>query len=109
MTEIESGLGGRYEQQWLEYKKRRALFMFVFVGYGASVAVISYLTQNLSYNHKLTNILGFSWFLFMIVAIGRLQVWRCPRCGERFFMKSYWHNLFASRCLHCGLEKYSDS
>lgn len=109
MKERGSISGNSYEQQWLEYRKRRALFMFVFVGYGAIVAFISYLTQNLTYSHKLTNILGFTWFLFMIVAIGRLQVWRCPRCGERFFMKFFWHNIFASRCLHCGLEKYADS
>ena len=52
--------GNSYEQQWLEYKRRRDLFLFVFVGYGVIVGAISYLTQNLAYNHKLTNILGFS-------------------------------------------------
>ena len=98
-----------YEQPWLEYKRRRDFFLFVFVGYGVIVGVVSYLTQGLVYNHKLTNVLGFSWFLLVLVAMGRLQVWHCPRCGERFFMKSFWHNIFTSRCLHCGLEKYADS
>jgi hypothetical protein len=109
MTEGGRISGNRYEQQWLEYKRRRDLFLFVFVVYGVMVGVISYLTQGWIHNHELTNVLGFSWFLLMIITVGRLQVWRCPRCGERFFMKSVWHNLFTSRCLHCGLEKYADS
>jgi len=109
MKESGSISGNSYEQQWLEYKRRRDFFLFVFVGYGVIVGAISYLTQGWIHNHELTNVLGFTWFLFTIIAVGRVQVWHCPRCGERFFMKSVWHNIFAGSCLHCGLEKYADS
>lgn len=29
----------------------------------------------------------------------------CPRCGRQFFVKSFFLNFFARRCVHCGLSK----
>jgi predicted nucleic acid-binding Zn-ribbon protein len=36
-----------------------------------------------------------------------LQNFRCPRCGEKFGSSGFYHNVFARKCLNCGLPKYS--
>jgi predicted RNA-binding Zn-ribbon protein involved in translation (DUF1610 family) len=33
---------------------------------------------------------------------------RCPRCGQFFFRKSFCHNTLTKRCLHCGLLKWEE-
>jgi hypothetical protein len=43
--------------------------------------------------------------LAFAVVFGTLVFIRsCPRCGETLFLKWYWHNVFSSKCLHCGLS-----
>jgi hypothetical protein len=51
----------------------------------------------------------FSWMAFYVVAGIRFQVFKCPRCGKCFFLKWWFHNIFAGRCVHCGLPKYADT
>ena len=48
------------------------------------------------------------FFVWFMVAGFRLTYWRCPRCSKPFFTRLLWGNLFAHRCLHCGLAKWSD-
>ena len=56
------------------------------------------------------------WFVAFAV-VGYIKTnFTCPRCGELFFHKfdarpwrrSYQHNPFARRCMHCGLPKWAD-
>ncbi len=49
------------------------------------------------------------WALvFQITSIVSV-LWRCPRCRNRFFWSGLRKNPFASKCLHCGLPKWSRS
>jgi hypothetical protein len=34
-----------------------------------------------------------------------INLWSCPRCGNTFHARGMKKNLFARRCLHCGLPK----
>ena len=36
-----------------------------------------------------------------------LTLWRCPRCGLPFFCRWWGSNPFASKCVHCELEKWA--
>ena len=47
------------------------------------------------------------WAVAVAVATGIHGLSRCPRCGERCFMKAPWSsNPWAGRCLHCRIKLY---
>lgn len=47
------------------------------------------------------------WFVSSIACSFRLLMWSCPRCGQWFFFEAGVRNPLASRCLHCGLPKWT--
>jgi hypothetical protein len=47
------------------------------------------------------------WAIFTLVMIKLTREVRCPRCGQRFYVKDvFWQ--MATKCLHCGRQKYAD-
>jgi hypothetical protein len=95
-------------EQWREYRKRRNLFLFAFLGFVPTVGAFGSLTRRMPHTEVLFAIFAFSWMAFFAVAIIRLNSWRCPRCGNWFAAKWWYRNPFTQRCLHCGLPKYSN-
>ena len=41
---------------------------------------------------------------FFVGGLGLIS-WSCPRCGKRFHRRNGYGNLYARRCLNCGLPK----
>jgi hypothetical protein len=97
------------EQQWKDYRRRRNLLAFAFIGFVPIVGTLGYLTKRFLDTDLPFDIIAPCWAAFFAVAGIRLQLFTCPRCRKRFFMKFLYRNPFASRCLHCGLAKYSES
>lgn len=95
-----------YQQRWRDYRKRRNLLVFAFLGYVPIVGGLGYLSWTLLHTEDFFYVLAPSWMVFAAIASLRFHLFRCPRCGKRFFMKRLYHNLFASRCLNCKLPKY---
>jgi len=50
----------------------------------------------------------FGWMIFGLVMEVLAHQVRCPRCGQKFYVKGslYWQ--MATKCLHCGQKKYTD-
>jgi len=47
------------------------------------------------------------WMIFGLAMLILTHGTRCPRCGGRFYVKDiFWQ--MATRCLHCGQQKYGD-
>ena len=49
--------------------------------------------------------------LYMLLYAGfgiHSSVKRCPDCGEQFFVRKYFLNVFTSKCTHCGLSYYPE-
>jgi DNA-directed RNA polymerase subunit RPC12/RpoP len=48
------------------------------------------------------------WAIFVLVMITLTHEIRCPRCGQRFYVKGtvFWQ--VATKCLRCGQKKYGD-
>lgn len=92
---------------WQDYRKRRNLALFAFLGYTPVVFVIAVATERLWHTAMLAYVAAFSWMVFYAVASMRCSSFRCPRCGKWFFAKWWYHNGFARRCVHCGLPKYA--
>ena len=96
-----------YEEGWRRYRKRRIWVLVIFVSYLPSIFLIGTLSQWLFKTRTPASVaIAAGWLLFMIMAI-RIQLFRCPRCGETF-AGTWWYNwsFFASKCQHCGLRKF---
>jgi hypothetical protein len=50
---------------------------------------------------------GIAWLVLSLVGAVRLWLWRCPRCYRQYFFSGLFTNMFARRCMHCGLPKWS--
>jgi hypothetical protein len=53
-------------------------------------------------------VLFFGWMIFVLTMMTLTYRVRCPRCGQKFYVKGtvYWQ--MATKCLHCGQKKYAD-
>jgi len=98
-----------YEQQWQDYKRRRNLLAFAFIAYVPVVGTFGYLTTRFLHTEVPFYVFASCWMVFFAFSGIRFQLFRCPRCGKRFFLKSLYRNPLANRCLHCALPKYSGS
>jgi len=94
-----------YAKAWADYLKRRNLLTVVFVGYMPWGMLVFSISRPLHFPEMLTSALIVAWFLAFPVSAIRLSSWSCPRCGNWFFAKWWYHNSFARKCVHCRLPK----
>jgi hypothetical protein len=98
-----------YGRQWQEYRKRRNLLAFAFIGYIPVVGSFGYGATRVLHTEMPFYVLASCWLAFFAVSAVWFQLFKCPRCGKRYFFRSLYRNPLSSRCLHCGLQKYSNS
>ena len=106
-----------YNQAWLKYRRLRSC---VLGSYLAVVVLAIWFRLFDSIPDRLFGYVVFLAILLVFLSLGmgvRLARWSCPRCGKRYFMKSWylslvrplWYEIsFGRRCVHCGLPKYSN-
>jgi len=95
------------EEEWKDYRRIRNQWILVFLGYMPVVGTVGFVSIKLFHTTTPAFVTAFFWMaLFLFTGI-RVNVWRCPRCGE-WFSGTWWYNLgfLARRCVHCGLPKY---
>jgi hypothetical protein len=93
---------------WKEYRNRERLALAISI-LGVPVAALLALPLSLHLNSDtpfaVTLILaGVAWASSLL----RVELFRCPRCGKHFYVKWYYHNIFARRCLHCRLPLWQE-
>ncbi len=93
---------------WGEYRKRRNVALFAFIGYVPIVFAIALLSIRLFSTFTPAFVVAFAWMAFVLIASNLVARFRCPRCGKPFFAQWWYYNSFARRCVHCGLRKYAD-
>jgi hypothetical protein len=84
-----------------EIRRRRRIAFALFLGSLPAVAIFGRLTQS----NLCTNGFGLVWLGLFAVAIIRVGLARCPRCGG-FFHWDRWlfaSNAFGRKCMRCGL------
>src|SRR5436190_1877421 len=103
------GVAHPYEKQWREYRAwtRAAWLLWLAFLPVVMLVIIPSIEEN-GWDVP-SRLLGGLWFLAFGVVANRIGNWRCPRCGEAFFSKWLYHNLFARACLHCHLPKWAGS
>ena len=96
-----------YEDNWIDYRKRRRLFWIVFLTYVPGASFIGILLEKTIGSEYPIYIVAILWMLAFAITGLRLTYWKCPRCNKHFFAKWWGVNQFARKCLHCGLPKWS--
>ncbi len=99
-----------YAEQWQDYRRRRNLRLFAFIGYVPAIGVFGIVTELLFNTDRLVLPSALCWMAFCAFANMMFYAFRCPRCGNKFFVQrrlilSY--TVFTQRCVHCGLPKYA--
>jgi len=89
---------------WQEYRRRRNLVLFASVGSVPCVSVVAMLAQRLFQSWTPVSLAGIGWMIFFVVAVIRHESFRCPKCGECFFAKWWYHDAIARKCVHRGDE-----
>jgi hypothetical protein len=97
-----------YGRQWDEYRRSRNIVLVALVGF-VPFSAVARLLANLTKIPSLFAIAMFGWLVLLVCGAGGLGSFRCPRCGE-LFGETWWYRVgvFARRCMHCGLKKYSN-
>ena len=96
-----------FEENWKKYRRVRNTFFAVFLSGIPVFMLVSFVSQKLLHTITPASVTAGLWMALFGVNGIRLQLWRCPRCGE-CFSGTWWYNksFLARRCVHCGLEKY---
>jgi hypothetical protein len=97
-----------YRQHWKRYKFWRNLALLALAGFFPVILVARFIARIFNLP-VLFIIMAFAWFL--LIASSGLQAsnLRCPRCGKPFSIASWYRmGVYAQRCVHCGLPRYSN-
>jgi hypothetical protein len=92
---------------WQTYRERRNAFVAAILAFAALLGLVG-IVPNTSLVAAYWWVLAPFSFAWLMIAGFRLTYWRCPRCSKPFFTRLFWGNLFARRCLQCGLPKWGD-
>ena len=91
----------KYQTKWMFLKHSYAFLLFFFFGLIIFPLGALYLTKSPLVATVIFLITGLAFFKFGIDVF----LFECPRCDNRFFIKSGWQNIFTSHCRHCGIKK----
>jgi hypothetical protein len=98
-----------YQYAWENCGKLTSQFVFALIVQLSIIAASIYFTPAIRHHFVPVVALQAGWLVIFVATAIRLHNFRCPRCGEKFFVSpGYYHNVFARRCLNCGLPKYSN-
>jgi hypothetical protein len=94
---------------WKEYRRRERLVWAISIlgipGAGLLALPLSMLLHSTVPFEATYCLFALAWLFGML----RVQFFRCPRCNNHFFFKWYFSNIFAKRCVHCGLPRLQET
>jgi predicted RNA-binding Zn-ribbon protein involved in translation (DUF1610 family) len=96
-----------YTAAWDDYRRRAGWFYLLWLGGVVVIAVGTAISRRLLGDDKVVAwILGLAWMIGFVITGYRKTKFPCPRCGNPFFMRLFWTNAFARKCVHCRLPKW---
>jgi hypothetical protein len=96
----------QYDSKWNDYRRRLRWLLCVGLGGFVLIATVGSILPP-KYRELVCVVMG-PWFVTSVVLMIRFAFFRCPRCGEHFFVNvhSMYGNPLAQRCVNCGLAKW---
>jgi hypothetical protein len=105
VSEERASVAADYPAAWKRYRVFWWMWMGAWLGFLPVEAMVG-----APLAHRMQS--GTPMVLVAVVCMGAFAVggiavsrWDCPRCGKSFHIRGLKKNLFARRCLHCGLPK----
>lgn len=101
------------DSAWDEYRRRRRAFLLTLLVLPLWLVPGGTIEHVLaSYGYKANSLVTFAVAVLppmacVVVAYLRLMFWPCPHCGRSFHVSWWDGNVFARRCVHCGLPKWA--
>ena len=92
----EGAIPSAYKAALEDLGRRRKRLWMVLLGYLPFAVVLHFTASD-----------KIAFLLLAVLVSGfalHASLWRCPKCGERAFYKTFYQNMLSSKCLHCGLE-----
>jgi len=91
----------QHQKPIAEYRKRNLIFWGLLLGYIPAVLIIGIPLGQLLKFKEIPGLLALIWMLSFAVASGLASDVEVPRCHNRFYYKWWYHNSFATKCVHC--------
>ncbi len=100
---------GDYQRAWQGYKRQGRVWIALFILYLPAVLGAAMLSMRYFHTPKPAIGLALVWMAVTFYLGARINLWRCPRCGN-LFSGTMWRSkgIFAIQCAHCGLGKYAN-
>src|SRR3954469_12418911 len=99
---------GPYVDAWRRQRVWERLSWIVLVGGFVALAVVTQISVSITRRPaEWLRPFGFLWFIGSAAVSIRRSLFRCPRCGERFYVGRFWANAFTRRCMNCRLPKWA--
>lgn len=93
---------------WDDYRRRRRLFWFAFLGYVPVVGVVGSSLSWIVGSDLPAIAVALAWMVFSAFAGVRMKAFPCPRCGKPFFLGPFFQNPLTQRCVHCRWPKWRE-
>jgi hypothetical protein len=95
-----------YRAQWKDYRRTRRANLFLLLSVVPGGMATSWLARALG-SDSLGPLVAAVWLVGWAFTAFRVATWRCPRCTKHYFQDGFTSNVFARRCVHCQLAKWS--
>src|SRR5580704_4111680 len=98
-----------YSAAWQDYRRRVTWFFVIWLGGLPVVFILNYALMKVTNSDVPFGVMAIGVIVGFLVSAIRLSYFKCPRCNEPFFKTFFYHNPFASRCVHCQLPKHQST
>ena len=97
-------------EQWKEFRYWNRLGILSFVALIPGVAIAALVANAVPFLSVLPIVVGVACVLLFVVSYLQLRAFPCPRCRNRFMVRSsFGTNASGRKCVHCGLELHADA
>jgi hypothetical protein len=100
-----------YAGEWRKYRLLRNVWLVLFLGvftFPFTSDSLTDLSRRLLHDPGYPFLLEIAGMLLWVFVSDRFFWFRCPRCRQPFFRKSWRHDApFTEQCVHGGLPKFS--
>ncbi len=103
---------GGYKRDWETLHRLKTQLLWATLGSTAALFGLFIILASAFGDSWLTwvgiTILDVCYAALLLVMYLRVRLWRCPRCGNRFFAYSERHalSIFTKRCGNCNLNRF---